>query len=80
VVAGQPSGVASTDFLHRLGLLLFVWIRGNQVLGRTTLNPGQPASPFAHLAWGLAPLGPCVKYTPVAMMILTFGQLHLLIT
>jgi hypothetical protein len=39
----------------------------------------RPANPWAHLAWGLAQLRPCVKYTPVVMMILMFGQLHLVI-
>jgi hypothetical protein len=28
---------------------------------------------------GSGPLGPHVKYTPVVMMILTFGQLHFVI-
>jgi hypothetical protein len=31
------------------------------------------------LAWGLAPLGPHVKYTSVVMMILTSGQLYFVI-
>jgi hypothetical protein len=31
------------------------------------------------LGLGSAPLGPCVKYTPMVMMILTFGQLHFVI-
>jgi hypothetical protein len=29
------------------------------------------------LSLGSSQLGPCVKYTPVVMVILTFGQLHL---
>jgi hypothetical protein len=28
------------------------------------------------LGLGFGPLGPRVKYTPVVMLILTFGQLH----
>jgi hypothetical protein len=40
---------------------------------------GWSAGPYAHLAWGLAPLGPRVKYTPVVLMILTFCQLHIVI-
>jgi hypothetical protein len=31
------------------------------------------------LGLGSGPLGPRVKYTPVVMMILTFGQLHFVI-
>jgi hypothetical protein len=35
-----------------------------------------PASrPLGPFGLGFGPLGPCVKYTPVVMMILTFGQL-----
>jgi hypothetical protein len=37
---------------------------------------GQPLGPF-DLEFG--PLGPYVKYTPVVMMILTFGQLYFVI-
>jgi hypothetical protein len=55
-VASRPSGAASTNFLHQLGLLLLVWMCGNEVLGRTALNPGRPtnelsppANPWAHL-------------------------------
>jgi hypothetical protein len=43
-----------------------------------TLAVGQGVGP-AGQAWGLAPLGPCVKYTTVVMIILIFGQLHLVI-
>jgi hypothetical protein len=45
-------------------------------MGQTTSNPGQPMCP---LGMGSGPLGPHVKYTPVMMMILTFGQLHFVI-
>jgi hypothetical protein len=37
---------------------------------------GQPLGP---LSLGSGPLGPRVKYTPVVMMILIFGQLHFVI-
>jgi hypothetical protein len=37
---------------------------------------GFPLGPF-DLCFD--PLGPCVKYTPVVMMILTFGQLYFVI-
>jgi hypothetical protein len=35
--------------------------------------------PLGPLGLGSGPLGPHVKYTPVVMMILTFGQLHFVI-
>jgi hypothetical protein len=35
--------------------------------------------PLGPLGLGSGPLGPRVKYTPVVMMILTFGQLHFVI-
>jgi hypothetical protein len=35
--------------------------------------------PLGPLSLGSGPLGPRVKYTPVVMMILTFGQLHFVI-
>jgi hypothetical protein len=48
-----------------------------------TCPTGQGVGPASHplgsLGLGFGPLGPCVKYTPVVMMILIFGQLHFLI-
>jgi hypothetical protein len=35
--------------------------------------------PLGPLGLGFGPLGPRVKYTPVVIMILTFGQLHFVI-
>jgi hypothetical protein len=35
--------------------------------------------PLGPFTMGFGPLGPCVKYTPVVMMILTFGQLYFVI-
>jgi hypothetical protein len=83
--AAKPHGwPAEWSGFHRLGLLLLVSTHGNQVLSQTPLNPGhptkelgRPASPRAHSAWGLGSLGTCVKYTSVIIMILIFGQLHL---
>jgi hypothetical protein len=43
-------------------------------LGRSA---GQPLGP---LDLGSGPLDPCVKYTPMVMMILIFGQLHFFIS
>jgi hypothetical protein len=37
------------------------------------------ATKAAPLNLGSGPLGPHVKYTPVVIMILTFGQLHVVI-
>jgi hypothetical protein len=35
--------------------------------------------PLGPLGLGFGPLGPRVKYTPVVMLILAFGQLHFVI-
>jgi hypothetical protein len=35
--------------------------------------------PLGPFGLGFGPLGPCVKYTPVVMMILTFGQFYFVI-
>jgi hypothetical protein len=35
--------------------------------------------PLDHFGLGFGPLGPCVKYTPVVVMILTIGQLYFVI-
>jgi hypothetical protein len=39
----------------------------------------QAVQPLCLLGLGSGPLGPCVEYTPVVMVILTFGQLHFVI-
>jgi hypothetical protein len=44
--------------------------------GQGGWSVGQPMGPFGL---GFGPFGPCVKYTPVVMMILTFGQLYFVI-
>jgi hypothetical protein len=36
--------------------------------------------PLGPIGMGSGPLGPRVKYTPVVMIILTFGQLHFVIS
>jgi hypothetical protein len=55
-------------------------------LGLNHLKPWLAGQGFGPVGWlvgplglGSRPLGPCVKYTPVVMMILTFGQLHFVI-
>jgi hypothetical protein len=40
---------------------------------------GPAGRPICPLGLGSDPLGPRVKYTPVVLMILTFGQLHFVI-
>jgi hypothetical protein len=40
---------------------------------------GLASRPLGPLSLGSGPLGLHVKYTPVVMMILTFGQLHFVI-
>jgi hypothetical protein len=74
-VASWPGGAASTDFLHRLGLLLLVWTRVLEAVGQTGIKRGR-LGPFGL---GFGPLSPCVKYTAVVMMILTFGQFYFVI-
>jgi hypothetical protein len=48
-------------------------------LGPNHLKPWPASRPLSPLGLGSGPLGPHVKYTPVVMMILTFGQLHFVI-
>jgi hypothetical protein len=40
---------------------------------------GPVGRPLGSLALGSGPLGLHVKYTPMVMMILTFGQLHVVV-
>jgi hypothetical protein len=51
---GRPSGVASTDYLHRLGLLLLVSTRVLEAVSQTDIKYGRLANPWALLAGGLA--------------------------
>jgi hypothetical protein len=44
------------------------------------LKPWPADRPLDPLVLGNGPLGPRVKYTPVVMMILIFGQLHFVIS
>jgi hypothetical protein len=55
-------------------------------LGPNCLKPwpvgkgvGPASLPLGPLGLGSGPLGPHVKYNPMVMMILTFGQLHFVI-
>jgi hypothetical protein len=48
-------------------------------LGLNRLKPWPAGRPLCSLDLGSSPLGPRVKYTPVVMMILIFGQLHFVI-
>jgi hypothetical protein len=43
------------------------------------LKPWPASQSLGLLVLGSGPLGPCVKYTPVVMMILIFDQLHFVI-
>jgi hypothetical protein len=81
--AGRPGRAGSTNFLHRLSFLLLV---GQPRLRPNRLKPwsasqgvGPAGQPRGPLDLGSGPLGPRVEYTPVAMMILTFGQLYFVI-
>jgi hypothetical protein len=68
--AGQPGGAASTDMGFSSScrhVATKAWAEPPQTLASWPLGP---------LCLGPGPLGPRVKYTPVVMMILTFGQLH----
>jgi hypothetical protein len=85
VVFGWLGGAASTDFLHRLGLLLLVDTfprsRGSNWHKTWPADLGVwPASrPFVPFSLGFDTLSPCVKYTPMVMMTLAFGQLYFVI-
>jgi hypothetical protein len=48
-------------------------------LGWNRLKPWPVGRPLSPLGLGSGPLGPHVQYTPVVMMILTFGQLYFVI-
>jgi hypothetical protein len=60
----------SSNFHHR-GVFIGPW--GSS----TNLEKSVWCQVVASLGFG--PLGTCVKYTPVMMMILTFGQLYFVI-
>jgi hypothetical protein len=47
--------------------------------GLNCLKPWPTGWPLGPLGLGSGPLGPRVKYTPMVMMILIFGQLHFVI-
>jgi hypothetical protein len=51
-----------------------------KAVGQTNINHGRLAKEFSRpvgpFGQGFGPLDPCVKYTPVVMMILIFGQLY----
>jgi hypothetical protein len=51
-VAGQLGGVASTNFLHRLGLLLLVQTRVLKATGQTNIKHGRPAKEIGRPAFG----------------------------
>jgi hypothetical protein len=46
-IVGRPGGAASTDSLHRLGLLLLVWTRILEATGQTDIKHGRSADPWA---------------------------------
>jgi hypothetical protein len=49
-VAGLPCGLASTNFLHRLGIPFLVWTRVHEAAGQTDIKLGRPARGFGRLA------------------------------
>jgi hypothetical protein len=51
-VAGQLGGVASTDFLHCLGLLLLVQTRVLKATGQTNIKHGRPGKEIGRPAFG----------------------------
>jgi hypothetical protein len=80
VEAGQPShmvgrlgGVTSTDSAFSSSC--------KRVATKALVEPPQNlvGRPMGPLDLGSGPLGPHVQYTPVVMMILTFGQLYFVI-
>jgi hypothetical protein len=50
------------------------------MVGSNRPKPYAVGGPLGQLGLGSGPLVPRVKYTPVVMMILTFGQLHFVIS
>jgi hypothetical protein len=69
-MAGRPGGVASTDLAFSSSCRC--------VETKAQAEPPQTLAgrPLGPLDQGSSLLGPHVKYIPVDMMILTFGQLH----
>jgi hypothetical protein len=65
-VASRLGGVATTNFLHGLGLLLLVHTRVLKATGQTDIKHGWLAGrPLGPFVLGFGSLGPCVKYTLV---------------
>jgi hypothetical protein len=83
VVAGQPRCMAGWISLHQLSPLTRASpprVDARQPrLGLNCLKPWPGGRPLGSLGLGSGSLGPHVKYTPVVMMILTFGQLYFVI-
>jgi hypothetical protein len=50
VVADQPCGSTSTDFLHRLGLPLLMSTHVLEAVGQTDIKPGRSARGFGRTA------------------------------
>jgi hypothetical protein len=70
---GRPGGAASTDSGFSFSC--------RRMATKAQAEPPQTLTvrPLGPLGLGFGPLGPRVKYTPMVMMILTFGQLHFVI-
>jgi hypothetical protein len=77
-MAGRPIGMASTAFLHRLGLPLLVYTHAHEAVSRTDLKPGRPVGhPLGPLVSGIGTLPPCVRYTPRMTLIFVEFQISL---
>jgi hypothetical protein len=76
-VAGQPGGAASTDSGFSSSCRR---VATNAQAEPPQILAGRPRNwDLDPLRLGSIPLGPRVKYTPMVMIILTFGQLHFVI-
>jgi hypothetical protein len=70
---GRAGGAASTNSAFSSSC------RHVATRARAELPQTLAGRPLGLLGLGFGPLDPHVKYTPVVMMILTFGQLHFVI-
>jgi hypothetical protein len=83
-MADRPCGLASTDFLYRLGLPLLMQTRVMEATGQTDIKPsqpdrgfGRPATPLGPLVNSLYTLPPHVRYIPEVTLILVELQIFL---
>jgi hypothetical protein len=78
VVACWLMSLASTNFLHCLGLPLIVYTHVHEVLVRTDTKVGRPIGhPLEPLVSGLCTLPPHIRFIPEVTLILVEFQISL---